>query len=266
MDRSGGYEEPLVAEFYDHIVPYNERDDVARFVEWARASSGPVLELGCGTGRVLIPTARAGVEIVGLDLSARMLAVCRARRAAEPPEVRRRVELVEGDMTAFALGRRFGLITIPFRPFQHILTVGGQLACLACVRDHLADDGLFVLDLFNPSLPMLTKEGLDQEFGDEPEFTMPDGRRVQRRMRMGGRDLFEQINDVELIYYVTHPDGRRERIVHAFRMRYLFRFEVEHLLARAGFLVERIDADYRGNPYGTKYPGELVVQARKLGA
>jgi len=266
MDRSGGYEQPFIAELYDHVVPYRERDDIARFVEWARAAHGPVLELGCGTGRVLIPSARAGVEIVGLDLSSRMLAVCREKLASEPREVQARVRLVEGDMTAFDLGRRFQLITIPFRPFQHILTVEGQLACLACVRDHLADDGLFVLDLFNPSLPMLVKEGLDQEFGDEPEFTMPDGCQVQRRVRMVARDLFQQINEAELIYYVTRPDGRRDRFVHAFRMRYLYRFEVEHLLARAGFRVERIDADYQGNPYGTTYPGELIVQARKLGA
>lgn len=264
MDRSGGYETPFVAESYDYVVPYSERDDVGRYVEWARACGSPVLELGCGTGRVLVPIARAGIEIVGLDLSSQMLAICRGKLAAEAPDVRARARLVEGDMTAFDLGCRFRLITTPFRPFQHILTVEGQLACLDCVHHHLEDGGLFVLDLFNPSLSMLAREGADQEFGEEPEFVMPDGRRVVRRVRLPRRDYFRQVNDVELIYYVTHPDGRRERIVDAFQMRYLFRFEVEHLLARAGFRVERIDADYRGNPYGSKYPGELVVHARKV--
>ncbi len=264
MDRSGGYETPFIAESYDHVVPYRERDDVARHIEWARACGGPVLELGCGTGRVLVPIARAGIEIVGLDLSSRMLAICRDKLEAEPAEVRARVRLIAGDMTAFDLGRSFPLITTPFRPFQHILTVEGQLACLACVRRHLEDGGLFVLDLFNPSLPMLVSETAGEEFGDEPEFLMPDGRRVIRRLRLPRRDYFQQINDVELIYYVTHPDGRTERIVDAFQMRYLFRFEVEHLLARAGFRVERIDADYQGNPYGSKYPGELIVHARKV--
>jgi SAM-dependent methyltransferase len=263
MDRTGGYENPFIAESYDHVVPYSERDDVARYVEWARTCGGPVLELGCGTGRVLVPVARAGIEIVGLDLSTQMLAICRQKLAAESADVRARARLVEGDMTAFDLGRQFRLITTPFRPFQHILTVDGQLACLACVHRHLADEGLFVLDLFNPSLVMLTREDVGQEFGEEPEFVMPDGRRVVRRMRLPSRDFFQQVNDVELIYYVTHPNGRKERIVDAFQMRYLFRFEVEHLLARTGFRVERIDADYRGNPYGSKYPGELIVHARK---
>jgi SAM-dependent methyltransferase len=226
MDRSGGYENPFIAESYDHVVPYSGRDDVTRYVGWARACGGPVLELGCGTGRVLVPIARAGVEIVGLDLSEQMLAICRKKLAAEPAAVQEHARLVAGDMTDFDLGRRFRLITTPFRPFQHILTVEGQLACLACVRRHLEDGGLFVLDLFNPSLPTLTRENADREFGEEPEFVMPDGRRVVRCARLPNRDYLQQINDVELIYYVTYPDGRRERIVDAFKMRYLFRFEL----------------------------------------
>jgi len=105
-DRAGGYTEyGFTAEFYDHVVPYRERQDVAFFVELAREAGGPVLEVGCGTGRVLIPTARAGFEIVGLDLSPSMLAVCRESLAQEPAEVQARVELVEGDMRDFDLGR-----------------------------------------------------------------------------------------------------------------------------------------------------------------
>ena len=63
-----GRQYSVTAEFYDHIVPYRERRDVDFFVEMAKETGGPVLEVGCGTGRVLIPTARAGVEITGLDV------------------------------------------------------------------------------------------------------------------------------------------------------------------------------------------------------
>jgi hypothetical protein len=102
-----------------------------------------------------------------------------------------------------------------------------------------------------------------QEFGDEPEFTTPDGRRVVRHHKIVSRDYFNQTNQVELIYYVAHPDGREERLVHAFPMRYLFRFEAEHLLARCGFEVEAVYADYDKSPYGSKYPGELILVAKK---
>lgn len=264
MDPTGGYVEyPFVAEFYDYVVPYRDRQDVAFFVEMARRSEGPVLELGCGTGRVLIPTARAGVEIVGLDLSPSMLSVCREKLSREPQAVQSRVQLVQGDMQQFDLGREFGLVTIPFRPFQHLITVEDQLSCLDSIHRHLADGGRLILDLFNPSLPRLVEERYLAESGEEPEFTMPDGRKVVRRHRTVSRDLLNQIIDSELIYYVTHPDGREERLVHRFQMRYLFRFEAEHLLARSGFQVENVYSDYDRSPYGAKYPGELIIVARK---
>jgi SAM-dependent methyltransferase len=263
-DSSGGYEEySFTAEFYDHIGPYRERQDVGFYVEMALESGGPVLEIGCGTGRVLIPTAQAGVEIVGLDNSERMLALCREKVSREPAEVQSRVELARGDMRQFDLGKTFSLVTTPFRPFQHLMTVEDQLSCLACIHRHLADGARFVLDLFNPDLERLVDEKYLAEQEDEEPFTMPDGRRVIRRNRTASRDPFNQIHQNELVYYVTHPDGREERLVHAFPFRHLFRWEAEHLLARSGFQVEDVYADFDKSPYGSKYPGELIFVARK---
>jgi len=264
MTQSGSYDEYLsIAELYDYVVPYRNRPDVAFFVEAAKESGEPVLEVGCGTGRVLIPTAQAGVEIVGLDLSPHMLEVCRGRLKAESEEVRSRVQLVQGDMRQFELSRTFRLVTLPFRPFQHLTTVEDQLACLGCICRHLAEAGRLILDIFNPSLESLARQNFGEEISEEPEFSMPDGRRVIRRHKIVSRDVANQINYVELIYYVTHPNGRQERLVQAFPMRYLFRFEAEHLLARAGFEVEQLYADYDKSPYGSKYPGELIFVARK---
>ena len=166
-------------------------------------------------------------------------------------------------MRDFELGRAFRLATLPFRPFQHLTTVEDQLSCLGSIHRHLVAGGRLILDVFNPSLEALTSDIAGQEIGDEPEFTTPDGRRVVRRHKIVSRDLHNQINHVELIYYVTHPDGREERLVHAFPMRYLFRFEAEHLLARCGFEVEDVYADFDKSPYGSKYPGELIFVARK---
>jgi hypothetical protein len=119
-----------------------------------------------------------------------------------------------------------------------------------------------ILDLFNPALEALVRDNLGEEFGDEPEFTTPDGRRVVRRHKIVSRDRFNQINYVELVYYVTHPDGREERLVHSFPMRYLFRFEAEHLLVRSGFEVAHVYAGFDRSSYGSKYPGELIFVAR----
>ena len=252
----------FVPEFYEFVVPYSTRPDVGFYVDRARELGGPVLELGCGTGRVLIPTARAGVEIVGVDASAGMLAECRRRLQAEPPDVQRRVSLHEADMRRYDLGRAFRLVTIPFRPFQHLLTVEDQLSCLASIRRHLAADGRLIFDVFNPSIPHLARAADGTETDPEPPFTLPDGRTVVRYHRMLEHDLVNQINTGELVYYVTHPDGRKERLVHRFGMRWLFRFEVEHLLARAGFTIEHLYCDFDRSPYGARYPGDLVIVAR----
>jgi len=264
MDHAVEYHDyEFVAELYDSVVPYASRQDVEFFVDAAKSSGGPVLEVGCGTGRVLIPTARAGMRITGLDLSTHMLKVCRERLEQEPADVRRRVRLIRDDMRSFDLGDSFALITIPFRPFLHLTTVEDQLACLSCIRRHLLPDGRFILDIFNPWLELIVADDVGTESEAEPAFTLPDGRRVTRRYKFVSKDRANQVNHLELIYSITHPDGREERLVHAFSMRYLYRFEAEHLLARAGFRVEHLFGDYDKSPFGAKYPGELIFVAKK---
>jgi len=260
---TGGYQShPFVAHFYDQVIPYRERPDVEFFVQAALDSGDPVLEVGCGTGRVLIPTARAGVAITGLDLSRYMLDVCRRNLAAEPVEVQDRVRLVEGDMRDFDLGESYTLVTTPFRPFQHLLTTEDQISCLKCIRRHLKPGGFLILDIFNPSLEAIIADDLGEEKGTEPEFTTPEGIKVQRMNKTVARDHFRQVIDVELIYYLTHPDSKKERLVHAFPMRYLFRYEAEHLLARCGYDVIELYADYDKSPFGSSYPGELIFLAK----
>lgn len=263
--KAGGYDiYPFVAEFYDSIIHYGARPDIDFFIDYAKQSGGPVLELGCGTGRVLIPTAREGIEIVGLDNSRYMLDVCRARLADEPREVRERVTLHRADMREFNLDWTFALITTPFRSFQHIVRTREQLSCLQSCRRHLEPGGLFVLDIFDPFLPFLMDENRKQEFGSDEEFELADGRRVMVKQRDLNVHHTEQYLDSEMIYYVTHPDGRQERLVHQFQMKYLFRYEAEHLLARAGFEIENIFGNYDRQPFGTRRPQEMIIVARAV--
>ena len=251
------------AQFYDYVPFYRDRADVGFYVEEARNANGVVLEVASGSGRVLIPTTRAGVSIVGLDASAEMLATCRSSLQHEPEEVQERVTLVHADMRDFDLGRQFPLVTLPFRAFQHLLIVEDQIACLTCVRRHVADDGRFIVDLFNPSLEMLVNTEVGVELDPEPPFALPDGRTVERRMRMIQRNRLTQVNDNEFIYYVTRKSGEVQRIVHPFSMRNTFKFEMEHLLHRVGFVVEQVYADFDRSRFGSKYPGELIFVSRK---
>lgn len=261
--RDLGYQDtPLAVEIYDYMSRVKEMPDLPFWLKYAKESGGPVLELGCGTGRVLIPIARAGTEITGLDVSSRMLDCTRAKLAAEPEEVRSRVSFVEASMHDFSLGRRFPLIFSAFRSFQVLKTVDDQLSCLSCVRSHLKKGGRLILDVFNPHMPYLVDEARKKEF-DEEQIVMPDGRVVAARYRNPNVDPDTQTLDCEMIYDVPQPDGGTQRVVWEFQLHYFFRFELEHLLVRAGFEVEDVFSDFDFSPFGAKTPGEIIMVARK---
>ena len=252
-----------IANLYDHIPPYRDRPDVPFYLESARASGGPILELGCGTGRLLIPMIRAGLSVTGLDISPNMLRVCINKIIADPTLPTPPFHLVLGDMRDFRLDSVFPLVLIPFRSFQHLVSVEEQIHCLQCVWAHLEEGGRLILDLFNPSIYRIAATEYPLEWETEPPFIMQDGRSVVRQIRVISRDLHTQVSYVEMIYEVTDRGGRTETFTHSFPMRYLFRYEAEHLLARCGFAVESVFADYTRSPYGTVDPGELIFVASK---
>lgn len=239
---SAGY--ALVAEYYDATPPYLSRADIQFYVDCARENGGRVLELGCGTGRILIPTAAAGWEIVGLDLSEAMLARCREKLAQQPPAVQERVRVVQGSMSSFELGETFNLVTIPFRGFQHLLTAEEQMACLRAAHQHLGPGGRLVFDVFHPNPEMLHDPKYQRETDEFPETALPDGRRFKRTFRIAAFRRAEQINEIEYGFYVKHPDGRQEVSKQVIPMRYSFRFELEHLLVRCGFRVLALYGDF----------------------
>lgn len=265
MEAANAYQTSFVAELYDHVISFKRRPDIDFYIRQALRAGGVALEIGCGTGRILIPLARTGVPVVGLDYSSAMLDVCERKLAREPLSVRSMVESIElANMNCFDLDRSFNLITFPFYTFNYLLTLDEQLSCLANAYRHLVDEGTLILDLPNPYLPYLTDDQYLNEFGDEPDFVIPDGRRIRRRYRIKKRDLSEQVIYGDIIHYVSH-NGVTEQVVSSMAVRYSFRYEMEHLLTRCGFKVIEIYSDYDENKFGCSYPGELVLIAAKQG-
>lgn len=122
------------------------RQDVKRYVALAVASGGPVLECGIGNGRVALPIARAGIEVVGFDRSRPMLEDLARRLARAPRAVRERVRAVRADLRSFRLGARFPLVIAPFNTVLHLYTHADFAAFLARVREHLAPGGELAFD------------------------------------------------------------------------------------------------------------------------
>ncbi|HZO63015.1 MAG TPA: class I SAM-dependent methyltransferase, partial [Gaiellaceae bacterium] len=137
-----------IAAFYD---PWSRSvvEDVSFYVAEARKARGTVVELGVGTGRIAVPTAQAGVRVIGVDSSERMLDVCRAR--AEEAGVADRLDLRLGDLREPPVTERVPLVTCPFRSFLHLAGDAERLAALRAARELLVDGGRLVFDVFAPS-------------------------------------------------------------------------------------------------------------------
>jgi len=253
---------PDFGALYDAVPAYAARADVAYYVARAAEAPGPVLELGCGTGRVLLPMARAGAPVVGLDGSREMLARCRAKLERESPETRARVTLREGDATAFDLGATFPLVVAPFRLLQQLVSVDEQLRLLDRVARHLAPGGRFVFDVFNPAFASLVTDR-SAEWVDTPDTRLDDGRTMRRAIRVPRVRWTEQVSETELIYYVSDtPGASPTRYVQTFDMRWYLPAELVHLLARAGLRVDQIAGDFDGAPLADGSP-EIVIVAER---
>ncbi len=217
--------------------------DVDFYRGLARDAGGPVLELGCGAGRVLLPIARDGIACTGLDSSEAMLEELRRRR---PPG---NLRLVQGAMQDFDLGPdRFGLIFSAFRSFQHVLTVEDQLACLAAVRRHLAPGGLFAFDVFAPKLERIAR--VEEPEAEEARWKEDETEVV--RFTGVRRDPASQVMEVTFRYESRSPGRPPESETVRTKMRYFFRSGFRDVQIFGGF--DRRPFDY--------FSGETVVLAR----
>jgi SAM-dependent methyltransferase len=238
-----------LAQFYDadyHAINYTS--DIQFYVDMAVESGGPVLEMGCGTGRILLPTARAGVEIEGSDLSRGMLDALRGKLEQEPPEVRRRVRLTEGDCRSLDLGRRFALVTAPFRVAQILLGRDDQRAWLGNVRRHLRPGGVLCFDVFQPNFAFLANPGgpnLDLDRTDPAT-----GRRTRRYSRIWPHNPLQTM-DVEMHWVVEDAAGGAVAdLTERFPMRWYTRAELENLLELEGFRVLDCWGSFQREPFG----------------
>jgi SAM-dependent methyltransferase len=225
--------------------------DCAFYADLARQAGGPVLELGCGTGRVLLPIAREGIPCVGLDRSPDMLEVLRAKG---PPD---NLALVHASMSDFSLGEaRFHLVFAAFRGLQHLYSVDEQLAALACIRRHLAPGGRFAFDVSAPNPARMAKE----EEPEQEDVRFLDGEAEVRRFAWIRRDHLAQVLAVRLRYERWEGDSKVSEGSSEIRLRWFHRFEIEHLLARAGFVVEAIYSGFDRRPFDAT--GDIIVVAR----
>lgn len=233
-----------LARYYD-FVHAELTADIGFILTQAARNRGPILELGCGSGRLLIPLARAGYQIVGLDNSPAMLDLARQKLAAEPEEVRQRVTLVEADMTELDWSSRFAFIFVPYNTLMH-LDSEQKAALFKRARRHLRSGGLFLIDVANPLAAAQTPD--DHFLTLERCFVEPESDQIVVQKASSWPDPDRQI--LRIIWlFDSSPlmGGPVERQVARMDYHYLYPHELELMLEQSGFKLEALYGDYQQN-------------------
>ena len=233
-----------------HYDALKAQNDIAFYLAQAEAAPGPLLEIGCGTGRVTIPLAAAGVDITGLDVSASMLD--EARRKAESQGLR--INWIDADGRGFDLGRRFALIIMPFNTLQFFRNTAALAQLFRCVKSHLGDEGKFVFDVFNPQVSFLAAD--------------PSARYERARYldpRGGGEVVLEEtreyIAERQIVrstrYYQVGE--KRDCSVSSLELRCFFPCELDLILEHFGFRLEAKYGDFDNSPLSSRSPKQICV-------
>jgi SAM-dependent methyltransferase len=245
-----------VARFYDAVYrQVRDAADKSYYVNKLVSCSGPSLEVGVGTGRIFLEALKKGADVYGMDSSAEMLSVL-----AKKLDPRHQHRVRQGDLVNMDLGKSFDLIIAPFRVFSHIVDTDDQIKALNSVCDHLLPGGVFLFDLYVPNLKLLL-DGLPPTVDFDGEYA--PGRRL-RRTTSATSDLITQITSVTMAFAWEDEDRRHNR-EWSFPMRFYFRYELEHLIARSKLKLKAVYGDFSESPLDSSSKEFLVhcVRAKR---
>ena len=254
-DPRHAYDHYRDARYYDHAYA-RYKQDVDHYVRLAVEAGGPVLELGGGTGRIAIASARAGCEVVLVDKMPTMIERAKERLAKTPKRVRARVELITADLRELRLERAFPLVTAPFNVLQHVYTREDVEAALATVRHHLAPGGRFAFDVLKPDPVSLARD--PNRFYKCRPLTHPRDRR-----RYAYEEAFEYDHDAQIQTTVMRFEALEDGEVFFDRLtqRQFYPRELEALLHYNGFEVIHHAGGFAGEPID-EYADAQVLIAR----
>ncbi|MCA1647211.1 MAG: class I SAM-dependent methyltransferase [Chloroflexi bacterium] len=245
-----------LAELYDAFV---FDGDLPFYLDLAREQGHRVLEVPCGSGRVLVPLARAGFEVVGVDISPHMLALARAKLDSQ---AKKAVRLIQADMRDFRLDvADFDVAVMAVKSFAYLTTPDDQLRCLRSIRAHLRPAGLLAIDFMHPRPDWVAAP--PGSLRDDLLQSVPErGFTLSRIESVVSTDLARQIRVIRSAYEVIDDRGSlvTKRFVE-WPYRWTHRFEAEHLLERAGFSIEAVYGGYQREPF-TSSSAAMVFLAR----
>jgi len=244
----------VLSRYYD-LENADFTEDLEFWLDLADTYGDPVLELGCGSGRVLLHLARRGHAVTGVDNSPDMLALLEAklkqataRHIAVPPT------RLSASLHDFQAGHRFKLAIMPFNTFMHLLTLDDQAAALTNIRRHLEAGAPLALDLSNPADAYAAADT-----GLTPERTFRDGETLVQQFSILNLDRTAQLAHITWLYDSIAPGGAVQRTVVPMTLRYTFPGEMRLLLERCGFTLAHLYGNYDCSPLADGNPRMIVV-------
>ncbi len=223
--------------------------DVDFYLDEAARIGGPILEIACGTGRITIPMAKTGVAVVGIDISAAMLTEARRKARGEKLSI----EWIQTDAIEFHLGRKFKFIFMAYNSLQHLLSLESLESFFSCVREHLAANGTFILDVINPNIGDLSQGRQRYRAMDliDPQSGMPAT--IEEAIHY---DVARQVNRVKWFYSLANGKVNREDQLN---MRCFFPQELEALVKYNGFELSDKFGNFNREPFVGSSPKQILV-------
>ncbi len=251
--------------FYDTIARFydaendDKTDDLGLYSDLAGETGGPVLDVGCGSGRVMLCLAQEGLRVVGIDISEVML-VRGQRKLDTVPDLKPLVTFVKGDILSTDLPGPFKLVIVPFNTFMHFNEQSQQLAALRRFCDLLDEDGVLILDLPNAGEAFGTQD--DGAVAFERMFTEPESGHLVMQQSFSTLNRINQQLHVTWIYDEITDDSTVRRTLAPLLLRYIFAGEMDLLLAAAGLRRVDVYGDYFRAPFEEGCPRMIVVAER----
>ena len=211
----------------------------------ARSRGGPVLELGCGTGKLAIPLAKAGFSVAGLDNSPALLQFAASKNED--------VNWIEGDMRGFDLDERFALIMLPSNNLGHLHTPEDFESCVRSVRRHLLPGGAFVIDVFVPNLALLLRDAEEEYVLDD--YDSPEGR---GRVCVTARSRYESTTQIMRTTTIRKVAGQPD-VVGSLDLKMYFPKELEALVRCNGLRIATRYGGHAGEAFDEKSRFQILV-------
>ena len=244
LHRSGTYRD-------GHHYDAQHKDftrDLGFYLKQAEKYGEPVMELACGTGRITLSIAEKGLKVYGLELMPPMLEQAEAKAREKNIDV----TLIRGDMRNFKIDRKFKLIILPFNSISHLYDLESIKSCFTCIREHLAPDGRFIIDHFNPSLKILIRE--PEKLYPVSKYIDPYGK---GEVIITENNVYDEATQVNMIKW--HYKIGEEEFIEELNMRIFYPQELNALLYYNGFEIEHKFGNFKEEPFTSKSMTQVII-------